>query len=599
MEKAPEDRPASARAVAAALPGGDRLQRYLDAGETPSPELVAQAQPARALGRRASTWALTALVSLLVLLPIAGDRAYPSRAPWSDKPPAVLADRAASILASVGHELDPVDLAWGYRPNPDGVSADDGVSFWYRQGEESMWPTDLDEMDLETRVDYYDPPPIHAGDVQMLLDARGQLVTLKVLGAYFDGFPLDGLAIRPDEATSAEAITATHRAVLSAAGFDFDTLEPVEPDRRPPMFVDRVDAWRTTDGDTERRVIVGTIANRVMFFDQHPAEMADERETEAFFTTVAEWYWTIMMTVSVVLTLVIAFVARRTIRAGRGDLRGARLVATFIVACGLARWLINSDHLPELDAELQRLLFAGGQALLQGLAAGLAYIALEPMVRRTHPRALIAWTRLLHGRWRDPVVGRALLIGAVAGAGWAALTALDRIAAAYWGIVDVRDPLIEFQLDAALSLTHTMGAVLGTAVSAVGLGLTGLFLLIGLRVLTLRPTLAVAAFIVIQGTIETLAGIHPAISWLPLGLGIAVTSVVLLSQYGLLSYVVAWFCFQLLLMSPVTLATTSWYAGTGLFSLLLVATLGLFGFLHARAGTEAIASPLSRPANLS
>ena len=42
LEKDPQDRPRSARAVAAALPGGDPLAAALAAGETPSPELVAR-----------------------------------------------------------------------------------------------------------------------------------------------------------------------------------------------------------------------------------------------------------------------------------------------------------------------------------------------------------------------------------------------------------------------------------------------------------------------------------------------------------------------------------------------------------------------------
>ena len=40
----------------------------------------------------------------------------------------------------------------------------------------------------------------------------------------------------------------------------------------------------------------------------------------------------------------------------------------------------------------------------------LAYLAVEPWTRRLWPHALITWARLLAGRWRDPVVGRDLLV---------------------------------------------------------------------------------------------------------------------------------------------------------------------------------------------
>ena len=49
LEAEPRDRPRSAMAVAAALPGGDPLAAALAAGETPSPEMVAAAGEAGTL----------------------------------------------------------------------------------------------------------------------------------------------------------------------------------------------------------------------------------------------------------------------------------------------------------------------------------------------------------------------------------------------------------------------------------------------------------------------------------------------------------------------------------------------------------------------
>src|SRR5712691_2614762 len=46
----------------------------------------------------------------------------------------------------------------------------------------------------------------------------------------------------------------------------------------------------------------------------------------------------------------------------------------------------------------------------------LTYMALEPFARRRWPDLLISWTRLLSGRLRDPLVGRDILIGILAGA---------------------------------------------------------------------------------------------------------------------------------------------------------------------------------------
>jgi serine/threonine-protein kinase len=43
------------------------------------------------------------------------------------------------------------------------------------------------------------------------------------------------------------------------------------------------------------------------------------------------------------------------------------------------------------------------------------YIALEPYVRRRWPATLVSWSRLLAGRFRDPLVGRDVLVGCLAG----------------------------------------------------------------------------------------------------------------------------------------------------------------------------------------
>src|SRR5206468_2586371 len=55
------------------------------------------------------------------------------------------------------------------------------------------------------------------------------------------------------------------------------------------------------------------------------------------------------------------------------------------------------------------------QRIAQNTVAALLYLALEPYVRRRMPELLIGWTRLLDGRWRDPRVGRDVLVGALAG----------------------------------------------------------------------------------------------------------------------------------------------------------------------------------------
>ena len=68
------------------------------------------------------------------------------------------------------------------------------------------------------------------------------------------------------------------------------------------------------------------------------------------------------------------------------------------------------------DADEGWLLIAGFiNAAGMGLGFWLVYLALEPFARRRWPQMLVSWTRALSGRWRDPLVARDLLIGALVG----------------------------------------------------------------------------------------------------------------------------------------------------------------------------------------
>jgi hypothetical protein len=57
-------------------------------------------------------------------------------------------------------------------------------------------------------------------------------------------------------------------------------------------------------------------------------------------------------------------------------------------------------------------------AAFVGITLWLMYAAFEPYCRRFWPDMLLGWSRLLSGRFRDPRVGRDLLVGVAAGVAW-------------------------------------------------------------------------------------------------------------------------------------------------------------------------------------
>ncbi len=582
LEKDPRNRPASARALAAALPGGDRLRQLLQAGETPSPETVAAAGRGQALAPGTAAIWFAGLILLLAGLLVLGDKAYPARAPWAERSPEVLADQAATTLRQLGYQVPPGDRAWGVMPDWENAEDETGV-FWYRQSPDELRPSHFFTLYVP-RVDFEDPPPIEEG-IRLLLDPGGRLLMLHATPAPPDEeagseeTDSESTAGRPhaDEADKEEARETDWAPVLKAAGFELAALTATEPEATPPVFADQRAAWTTTG--RSRPIEAAGLGGRVVYFDaQTTGEGEAGAERSIDFAALWEWCLALGAVFFLLLPLAAVVLALINLRARRGDLRGARRLALFVVALHLSAWLLQADHAPGLHLELKATL---GRMLYEAVVAWLAYIALEPTVRRGLPRALIAWSRLLRGRPADPLVGRSLLTGAAVGTGWALLTLLDRLATRGLGLEAAGEIFILPQLELALAGRLMFADVLTNLAEAATRGVLDLFFLVARRALLKRWWPAVAVFLLVGGTFEILEGIHPAVSWLTLGAGITGVTVFVLMRFGLLTYATALFCYFVLLTAPATLSFSAWFADTGLFALALVAAVGGFGLWAA------------------
>ena len=102
---------------------------------------------------------------------------------------------------------------------------------------------------------------------------------------------------------------------------------------------------------------------------------------------------------AIVLALVIggAYIARRNLRLGRGDRKGAIAVAVFALVLGMIDWVFTAHHVPELGAIINSFMANLGEAVFLGVLIATIYLALEPYVRRRMPNLLIAWSRLVGG----------------------------------------------------------------------------------------------------------------------------------------------------------------------------------------------------------
>ena len=114
LEADPRSRPASALAVAAALPGGDPLAAALAAGETPTPGMVAAAGDTEGISVRTAGICLGVVLAGLVAVAVLGSKTNILQKTPFDKPPEALEQKARDLLQSFGYTEPPADRAYGF-----------------------------------------------------------------------------------------------------------------------------------------------------------------------------------------------------------------------------------------------------------------------------------------------------------------------------------------------------------------------------------------------------------------------------------------------------------------------------------------------------
>jgi serine/threonine-protein kinase len=414
LEPDSAQRPASALDVAALLPGGDPLAEALAAGETPSPEMVAAAGPTHVLSPRLATGLLAAIaVSLVAAFWLTG-RSQMLNQLSLEYPPEVLVERAREIVRVAGYRERAADSAFGFESDSRYVRYFDDtlagsqrdrretwtsllsrspspLTFWYIHSASPLVPL-TSELAIWGRVER-DQPLIQRAAVLVELDPDGRLRRF--------------VATRMDRDTASDsAASVDWSALFSTAGLDFSRFTP---DSRPASADTEV-AWTgvypghdNLPVKVEARSQGGHLMQFAVLF---PWTEREDAALSALGLAGASG-GPVTVLVNYVFIIAIVLVAYRNWKIGRADLTGASRVALFI---GTLLFLIivmgAHDRLTTLMYQPSVPIVA-----FDGLIAGLTYIALEPWVRRSWPQAMVTWSRVLAGRWRDPVVARDILIG--------------------------------------------------------------------------------------------------------------------------------------------------------------------------------------------
>ena len=584
LEEEPEARPASARAVIAMLPGGDPLEAALAAGETPSPEMVAAAGTVGDLAPVTAWVCVLAAVGALVASAYLSDKTTILGKASLPKPPEALAERAKEIARRLGHTAEPADSAWSFdwdgaylqhvaRTDPSLDrwekirEAQPGPAyFFYRQS-----PRRLVAANRDAVVTRDDPPADVSGMLELMLDPRGRLLSFLAVPPRFE--QARGPWPAPDWSP-----------LFQEAGLDPTAFQAAEPQWASSVDSDRKAAWEgryPSETSVSVRIEAAASHGRPVWFAILPpwtaASGMGETRGPVSRTPVGPASVAIL---ALAMPLGGVLLARRNLRLGRGDRIGAFRVALFVfVAFGTAR-MFRADHVASFD-ELWILIKVLAYPSFWAILVWILYMALEPYARRRWPHILISWKRLLAGRLRDPLVGRDVLLGAVAGMLLAVCFRSFWLVPAWLGLPP---PLPDVYITGPTltQLRHAAGfRLFVNAFGAVLYSLSFLFILVLLRVVVRKQWLAAVLWCVMLAS-PIRAG-YPAIEWVSGGVR-AVTFLVLLSRCGLLSLATALFFMFTTFEAVFTFDISAWYATRALPVLLVFAGLVIYGLLTSLAG---------------
>jgi hypothetical protein len=469
LEKDPKRRPASAVQVALALPGGDPLQAALALGETPSPEMVAASGEKTGLRPMVAIACLVAIIGLLIVYMWADGKVslMMSRVPM-DSPPDVLTHKTRELATQFGYADKPTDTAYGFKLDSDFLAYARGrnhsllsrerlaagrpspYEYWYRES-----PLRLTGISEAARISR-DSPAQEVWMIAMRLDTVGRL-------RYFAAIPP-----QVDPSTPTSASKPFDRAqMFAAAGLDQSSFAAAESQWTPLAACDERAAWTGTypeQPDVPIRLEAAAFHGRLVYFQIIEPWTQAERVPSG---QQSQGNLPINIVFAVFFATAFAF-AWRHHRLGRGDRRGAFRLACFAATMSLLEWVLLSGSTLSLEA-IQTWLSPLRVLLFVGFLVWSAYMALEPLIRRRLPETIITWSRLLAGRFRDPLLGRDVLIGILtASIYWAASILISYLT--------LKPRLFSVDMDTLLGTRQNLGVLAGAVINGMGAPFTFLLL---------------------------------------------------------------------------------------------------------------------------
>lgn len=600
LEKNPSHRPKSALQIALALPGGNPLEAAIAAGETPSPEMVAAAPKKGALDPKIALGLLFAFSVVFIFLSIAQQKSKIFNFAQPEKPKEVLAEKSREILKKIGYADPKAHSVYGFQKNEDYIDfaypklmdrelkvvevknfLASGrapiANFLYRQSPEYLEPNRTE------KVTASDPPFDVPNMVSVRLDVHGRLIEL--------------IAVPPKILVKDEKQETDWSKIFTEAGLEISKFKQIETNRTPPVFADKIIAWQGNWDELPEvpvRIEAASLNGKPVFFqavapwNEKAIEILQSENTsyESSLSENISYKLGVLTLISIHFLVLIGsiFLVRHNLKAGRGDLRGALKLTLFIFLLIFARSFIYADHVPTVWGELTVFYTTLAYSLVVSLFTGLIYIALEPFVRRYWSELLISWSRLLKGDFRDPLIGRDLLVGMILGMGHT--LGIFTGSVGFSLLTGNEGALNEFyEFRSINGIAGTLSAFLDMSPGSVTNGFIVLFLLLGFFMLTKNKRLSILILFLIAVAMQGLLFVLTQ-HWIFIFAAIfnAVCMCLAVYRFGLVGIIAFGIGFAVSYVSPLTFNSSSQYFPNTVVTFIFAFALAFYSFYISKAG---------------
>jgi len=514
-----------------------------------------------------------------------------------ENPPEVLLAKSREIIRQLGYTVPPRDFTYGFESR-DGYlayiaehdksnsrwaaladSRPASTLFWYRQSPRELFPAKFFTSEGAGIVMADDPPLGVSGMIYLILDPEGHLL-------HFESVPPQKTAMD----SSATAPAPDWAPLFAAAGLNPADYQETAPQWTPLYFVDARAAWTGILPDklkTTERIEAAAYRGKLAYFDVVYPWDRPTRDPAYAGGGRSKVIGLVLLSLFICVVVGSIYVARQSVKQNRADVRSASRLAAFVQIIFLARWALRAHHL-EWPTEFDAIILALAWSFLIYSLARVLYLALEPFVRRRDPHTLISWSRLMAGQWRDPLVGRDVLIGATYGVLLSIWESADNLLLPLLGRLPPEPNTSAY--GSLLGVRHAIGLVLNYTWIFVLYSLMIFFLLFMIRTFVRKDSIA-ASIIVFLGAITNWGGEYPlatvlasAVIWLSIYL--------ILRRFGVLTLVVGLVVQNVLVVFPMTTHLSRWYANSALTGLFAILALSIYGFYISLAGQAVFSDEL-------